>query len=133
MPPLFLKHTRNMTEENTTQPARPSLFIKEGAVKRIELDHGFWMDVYMDVSVEEFEKAGVKPGMDGFEASLRTLMVAIKQWNLTDENGELAPCNVATLKRLPMTVYTKLMKEIDFLATASANLEKSEIMPTTES
>jgi hypothetical protein len=83
-------------------------------VKRVKLpsfkdpNDGAWVDVKKDLSVGDLLE-GLK-GINQAEQNILVITSAIRDWNLTDENGEKLPITAENVKKL---------KAVDFMAIAN--------------
>jgi hypothetical protein len=89
-------------------------------VKRVDLGRGYWVDLVLHISQGSKEaaeraasKVKVSRGMTDVEpdvVAFRQLMILghIKEWNLDDDNGQVWPINITSVKRLPGDVFEEI-------------------------
>lgn len=112
-------HTETATEQQTVQvqpqeamPQRKSRFVDDTEFIQIDLDSGDWVRIPKTITYAQMRELQVT-SIDEKEKVTNFLIKVIKEWNLLDTSGVVAPINGDYISRLSADDMLKIMGPID--------------------
>lgn len=108
-------HTETAIEQQTEQevmPQRKSRFVDAAEFIQVDLDSGDWIRIPKTLSYEQMRELQAS-SIDEKEKVTNFLAKVIKEWNLIDTSGVVAPINAEFIMKLSADDMIKIMEPID--------------------